>query len=95
VSDHINISHVARLARLKLTDEEAAEFTPQLETILSYIDTLNELDVSGIEPSAHASPVFAEPRKDVPGVSMDPSLLEQNAPSFAQSQVRVPRVVES
>lgn len=95
VSDSINIAKVARLARLKLTDEEAAEFTPQLETILSYIDSLNELDVEGIEPSAYASPIFAIPRTDEPGTSMSVELLEQNAPSFAQDQIRVPRVVES
>lgn len=95
MSDHINISHAAKLARLKLTEEEAEEFTPQLENVLSYIDTLNELDVSGVEPSAHASPIFADPRKDIPGTSMPAESLEQNAPAFAQSQVRVPRVVES
>ncbi len=95
MSDQLDISKVARLARLKLSEEEAAEFTPQLATVLSYIDTLNELDVEGIEPSAHAKPVFAEPRADVPGESMPVELLEQNAPSFAQDQIRVPRVVES
>jgi len=95
VSDSLNISHVARLARLKLTEEEAEEFTPQLETILSYIDTLNELNVEGVDASAHAKRVFAEPRADEPGKSIDVSLLEQNAPAFAQDQIRVPRVVES
>ncbi len=95
MSQNIDIAHVARLARLKLSEEEAAEFTPQLETILTYIDTLNELDVSEIEPSAHASPVFAVPRTDTPGTSLPASALEQNAPSFMHDQVRVPRVVES
>lgn len=95
MSDQLDISHVARLARLKLSEEEAAEFTPQLETILSHIDSLNELNVEGIEPSAHSSPVFAIPRLDEPGTSMPAESLEQNAPSFAQEQVRVPRVVES
>ncbi len=95
VSDQLDISKVARLARLKLTEEEAKEFTPQLETILSYIDTLNELDVEGVEPSSHAKPVFAVPRSDVPGTSLPAAKLEQNAPSFAQEQIRVPRVVES
>jgi len=95
VSDQLDISHVAHLARLKLSEEEAQEFTPQLETILSYIDTLNELDVEGVEPSAHAKPVFATPREDEPGTSLEAETLEQNAPSFAQDQVRVPRVVES
>jgi len=95
VSDQLDISHVAHLARLKLSEEEAQEFTPQLQTILSYIDTLNELDVAGVEPSAHAKPVFAAPRADEPGTSFDVSSLEQNAPAFAQEQIRVPRVVES
>ncbi len=95
VSDQLDISHVAKLARLELTEAEAAEFTPQLETILSHIDSLNELDVEGVEPSAHAKPVFAVPRVDEPGESMPVEGLEQNAPAFMQGQVRVPRVVES
>ncbi len=95
MSENLDISHVTRLARLELTPEEAAEFTPQLETILSYIDTLNELDVSGVEPSAHSSPVFAVPRLDEPGQSLPAESLELNAPAFAQDQVKVPRVVES
>ena len=44
VSEQLDISHVARLARLKLSEQEAAEFTPQLATVISYIDTLSELD---------------------------------------------------
>ena len=95
MSDNLDISHVARLARLKLSEEEAAEFTPQLQTIISHIDSLNELDVSGVEPSAHSSPVFAIPRLDEPGVSLSQESLQQIAPSFTQEQVRVPRVVES
>lgn len=95
MSDQIDISYVAKLARLKLSEEEAAEFTPQLSTILSHIESLNEVNVDGVEPSAHASPVFAIPRADEPGVSMPAESLEQNAPSFSQEQVRVPRVVES
>jgi len=95
VSDKLDITHVARLARLKISEDEVAEYTPQLETILSYIDTLNELDVEGIEPSAHAKPVFAEPREDIAGTSMAVESLEQNAPAFAQEQIKVPRVVES
>jgi len=95
VSENLDITKVAKLARLNISEEEATTFIPQLETILSYIDTLNELDVTGIEPSAHAKPVFAIPREDVPGASMPVEAIEQNAPSYAQDQVRVPRVVES
>ena len=95
MSENLDITHIAKLARLNISEEEASTFIPQLETILSYIDTLNELDVSGIEPSAHAKPVFAIPRADIVGSSMPAESLEQNAPSFAQDQVRVPRVVES
>lgn len=95
MSENLDISHVAHLARLKLSAEEAAEFTPQLQTILSHIDSLNELDVTGIEPSAHSSPIFATPRVDESRPSLPQESLEQNAPSFAQEQIRVPRVVEA
>lgn len=91
----INLDYVARLARLKITEEEKSEFAPQLEKILGYIDTLNEIDVSDIEPTAHATPVYAVPREDVPGVSFTQELAMQNAPASAQEQIKVPRVVES
>lgn len=90
---HIDVRYVAQLARLELSDEEVAEFQPQLEAIIEHVETLTQLNVEGIEPTAHASPVFDRMREDVPQQSLSPDAVLQNAPDQAQSQIRVPKVV--
>ena len=54
----LDVAHTANLARLDLSAEEIATFQGQLDKILDYVEKLTELDVEGIEPTAHASPVF-------------------------------------
>ncbi len=90
---HIDVRYVANLARLELSDEEVALFQPQLEAILQHVEALTQLNVDGIEPTAHASPVFDRMRVDVPHESLPPSAVLQNAPDQAQGQIRVPKVV--
>ena len=90
---HIDVSYVAKLARLELSDEEVAEFQPQLEAILGHAESLSTLDVSGIDSTAHATPVFGRMRDDVPHQSLTPEAMLQNAPDQAQGQIRVPKVV--
>ena len=89
----IDVRYVANLACLELTDAEVAEFQPQLEAILGYMETLSQLDVSGIDETAHATPVFGRMRDDVPHPSLTPEAVLQNAPDQAQGQIRVPKVV--
>lgn len=93
-TDHIDVNYVAELARLELTAEESSTFQKQLEDILSYIELLSELDVEGIEPTAHASPVFDRIREDIarPGISTEDFL--RNAPDTAGDQLRVPKVID-
>ena len=90
----INIDYVANLARLALTDEEKARFTRQLGDILHYVEKLKGVDVSGVEPMAHASPVFNVWQEDVarPGLSVEAAL--RNAPAQRQNMIVVPKVVE-
>jgi aspartyl-tRNA(Asn)/glutamyl-tRNA(Gln) amidotransferase subunit C len=90
----LDIKKVAILARLDLTEQELAEFSGQLGSILHYVEKLNAVDVSGIEPTAHPSPVFDVLRPDTarPGFGVENALL--NAPKAAQSQIQVPKVVE-
>lgn len=90
---HIDVRHIANLARLELSDEEIAGFQPQLDAILGYVDSLSALDVSGIEPTAHPNVVAAPMRDDTPGESLPAEALLRNAPDQAQGQVRVPKVV--
>lgn len=81
---HLNVRYVADLARLDLSDEEAARYGGQLDAVLDYIGQLNELDVTGIEPTAHAAPRFNVLREDVPGPTLDRRLVIANAPEQAE-----------
>jgi aspartyl-tRNA(Asn)/glutamyl-tRNA(Gln) amidotransferase subunit C len=90
---HIDVRYVANLARLELSDEEVATFQPQLEAILGHVEALSKLDVSGIDPSAHAHGTFGRMREDIPHESLSQAAMLQNAPDQAQGQIRVPKVV--
>ena len=91
----IDVDYVAHLARLDLSPEEVESFSGQLASILEYVNKLDRLDVEGIEPMAHAAPVFDVMRDDVsrPGSGAESALA--NAPDQASDQFRVTRVVES
>ncbi len=90
---HIDVRYVANLARLELSDEEVATFQPQLEAILQHVAALAQLDVTGIEPTAHPAPVFDRMRADIAHESLSQAAVLQNAPDQAQGQIRVPKVV--
>ncbi len=88
------VEHVALLARLELTEEEAETFTGQMDAILAYVDKLNELDTDGIVPTAHAVPMENAFRPDevTPSIGVGNALA--NAPKRAESFFRVPKVIE-
>jgi aspartyl-tRNA(Asn)/glutamyl-tRNA(Gln) amidotransferase subunit C len=90
----LDIDHIAKLARLALTPEEKAKFSQQLGDVLHHIEQLAKVDVTGVEPTAHASPVFNVWQADVaqPGLSVEAAL--RNAPSQRQNMIVVPKVVE-
>jgi aspartyl-tRNA(Asn)/glutamyl-tRNA(Gln) amidotransferase subunit C len=90
---HIDVRHIATLARLELSDEEVSSFTGQLDSIIGYIEKLSELNVDGIEPTAHPSPIDAPLRDDVPWQSIPREAFLQNTPDQSQQQLRVPKVV--
>lgn len=93
-TSEIDIDYVANLARIALTDEEKARYGAQLGSILEYFQRLREVDVAGVEPSAHAFDLenvwqADEPR---PGLATDDALA--NAPARRDHQVVVPKVVD-
>lgn len=90
----LKLDHIANLARLDLTEEEKARFATQLGDVLAYVAQLNEVDISGVEPTAHAFPVVNVWEADVPepGLSVEDAL--RNAPARRGSMFVVPRVVE-
>jgi len=93
-ADSIDIDHIARLARLALSDEEKARYASQLGDILAHFDKLNEVDVEGVEPSAHPFDVENAWHEDHAGPTLPPEALTRNAPAHRQNQVVVPKVVE-
>jgi len=90
----INVNYVAHLARLKLSPEEEAKFGAQLSQVLGYVEKLNELDVTQVEPTAHAVPLVNVTRTDEirPSLSNEEAL--RNAPAKANGLFIVPKIVE-
>ena len=94
-SKHMDVRYVANLARIELSDDECQTFQSQLDAILGYCDTLSRVDVDGIEPTAHASPVYDHLREDKSVPSLNQDDLLRNAPDSARGQIRVPKVVDA
>ena len=90
----IVLQHVVNLARINLSLEEEARIRPQMKEILKYIDKLNELDVEGIEPTAHALPLTNVMRKDEVQRSLSSEDALRNAPRQANGLFVVPKIVE-
>lgn len=90
----IDVNYVAHLARLSLSPEEAQKLGVQLGQILGYIDKLNELDVSQVEPTAHAVPLLNVTRPDEVRPSLANEDALRNAPAKANGLFVVPKIVE-
>jgi aspartyl-tRNA(Asn)/glutamyl-tRNA(Gln) amidotransferase subunit C len=90
----IDVKYVAHLARLALTPDEERKIGDQLGNILGYIEKLKEVDVSSVEPTAHAFPLVNVTRADEirPSISHEDAL--RNAPAQANGLFIVPKIVE-
>ena len=90
----IDLQHVVKLARIDLTPDEEARIRPQVEEILKYVEKLGELDVSDVEPTAHAVPLTNVMREDEtqPSLSHDDAM--RNAPKKSNGLFVVPKIVE-
>ena len=89
------VQEVARLARLKLTDQEIESFTSQLGQVLDYVNILAEVDTAGVEPMAHAVEQFNVLREDVVGESLPREAALANAPKTDGRFFQVPQILES
>jgi len=89
-----NIEYVARLARIELTPEEKQTLGAQLGNILGYVAKLKEVDVSGVEPTAHAFPLINVTRSDVVTSPLPHEEAMRNAPAQAGGLFVVPKIVE-
>lgn len=89
-----DVEHVARLARLALSEEEITLFQGQLRRILEHAERVTSLDTEGVEPTSHAIPLSNVFREDEVGpcLAQDEALV--NAPEAEEGQFRVPRIIE-
>ena len=90
----IDIKYVAHLARLALSPEEEKTFGAQLGNVLGYIEKLKEVDVSGVEPTAHPFPLINVTRADEVRPSMSNEDALRNAPGQANGLFIVPKIVD-
>ena len=93
-NEALDVAYVARLARLELADHEIRDFQGQLEDVVGYVQKIQELDVSAVEPTAHPAPVVNVFREDVVGPSLDREDVLNNAPLHDEDQFLVPKIVE-
>jgi aspartyl-tRNA(Asn)/glutamyl-tRNA(Gln) amidotransferase subunit C len=88
------VRHIALLARLQLTKEEEEEFTDQLDHILSHFETLQQLDTTGVEPTAHVVAMATPFREDAVHNAPDADALLANAPMRDGRFFKVPKIIE-
>jgi aspartyl-tRNA(Asn)/glutamyl-tRNA(Gln) amidotransferase subunit C len=93
-SPALDVRYIAQLARLHLSEEEIATFQAQLDHIIQYVEKLEEVDVAGVEPTAHAIPVFNVFRPDAPRDWFDAATALANAPRQANGLFSVTKVIE-
>jgi len=94
-NDSIDVSYIAKLAKIELTPEETERFSTDLNQVLEYVAQLEKWDTSKVEPMYHPLPAFDAVRGDQPGVSLSNEDALLNAPAAEDGQFRVPKVVES
>lgn len=87
-----DVEHVAKLARLELTEEEKVKFSKQLGDILKYMDQLNEVDTTGVEPMNHPIDFSNVLRDDVVKYELTREELMTNAPEVEQDFFKVPKI---
>ena len=90
----LNVAYVARLARINLTEDEAKLFQKQLDDVLKYVETLRQVDVTGVDTAAHALPIFNVFRDDAPRDWFTAEEALTNAPRQANGLFIVPKVVK-
>jgi aspartyl-tRNA(Asn)/glutamyl-tRNA(Gln) amidotransferase subunit C len=88
-----DVRHVAKLSRLALSEDKLRLLAGQLESILEYVNKLKEVDVTGVEPMAHALPLHNVLREDVVEPALPLEKVLQNAPESDGPFFKVPKVI--
>ncbi len=92
--DEATVRRIARLARIAVTDDEAKSFQGELSTILDWVEQLDEVDVSGVEPMTSVVHMEMKKRQDVVNDGEYPDDVVANAPARENHFFLVPKVVE-
>ncbi|WP_136657064.1 Asp-tRNA(Asn)/Glu-tRNA(Gln) amidotransferase subunit GatC [Nitratireductor sp. XY-223] len=92
--DLATVKRVAHLARIAVSDEEAAKMEGELNTILGFVEQLNEVDVDGVEPMTSVMPMPMKKRQDVVNDGGKAADIVANAPESDENFFLVPKVVE-
>jgi aspartyl-tRNA(Asn)/glutamyl-tRNA(Gln) amidotransferase subunit C len=90
-----DVEHVARLARLELTDAELDASTEELEAILEHAEDVASLDLNDVEPTAHPLPLVNVVRADTVGPTLDRDEVLAAAPATEDGRFRVPRILDA
>ncbi len=88
--DRSDVDYVARLARLRLTEDEAERMTRELSSVLGYIEHIEELDLTGVEPTSHVVPLENVLRADEPHECLSRDAALANAPDVTDDGFAVP-----
>jgi aspartyl-tRNA(Asn)/glutamyl-tRNA(Gln) amidotransferase subunit C len=88
-----DVAHVAKLARLRLTEDELVRYTEQLGKILVHAQDLSSLDLQGVAPTAHPFGLINVVRSDEVRASLDPAAVLDQAPDVEDGRFAVPRIV--
>ena len=92
--DQAQVRKVAKLSRLDLTEAEVEEFTGQLSAILDYVEKMNELDTTDVEPLAHCLPISNVFRQDIAKESLGTDKALANAPQRDGEFFKVPKILD-
>lgn len=90
-----DVRHVAKLARLRVNDDEVETFTTQLEAILEHASAISAIDTQGVEPTSHPLAMSNVLRQDVVGLSLTQEQALLNAPAQDQGRFQVPQILGS
>ena len=90
----MDIEKVAKLARLELSEDEKKTFGSQMEQILTYMEQLNRIDTTGVEPMSHAIPIHNVFREDEVKPSVPQEEVLAIAPDQEDGHFKVPRIIE-
>jgi aspartyl-tRNA(Asn)/glutamyl-tRNA(Gln) amidotransferase subunit C len=91
----IDVKHIAKLANLSITEDETKKFEKQLSEVLQYIEKLNEVDVTGVEPTSQVTGLENVMRKDIAGASLSQQEALSNAPAHHKGQFQVKGILDS